>query len=309
MSDELDDRGDRTGVRSLWRGRWLASKTSLRTRETYGAAIDEWFAHLDGADLDVWAVEPHDVDDHRNRLVARGAAPASVNRHLSTVSSFYRHVLRRARPCPIASNPVADVERLRVDTVSRRDGLTVAQARDMRAVSLTEDARTAALVHLLLGTAVRVSEAVGATVRGLGWSEDGQRTLSVVRKGGRPDVLDIQPGDWAVLDEYLSTRQEVPGGWLFATSGGRQMSRQTAYELVRHCADQVVGATKKIGPHSLRHTAATLALDAGMPIQEVQGLLRHASPSTTQRYDRAHRDRGRAAGRALAEALKEGATP
>lgn len=302
MSDGERDGG--TGVRDLWRDRWLASKTSPRTRETYGAAIDEWFARLDAAGVDWRDAEPHDVDDHRNRLVARGAAPASVNRHLATVSSFYRHVLQRARPCPIPSNPVADVERLRVDTLSRRDGLTVEQARAMRAVSLAKGARTAAVVHLLLGTAVRVSEAVGAKVGGLGWSEDGVRTLSVVRKGGRPDVLEIQPGDWAVIEEYLSTRPDVPNGWLLASSGGRQMSRQRAYELVRLCADEVVGSTKKIGPHSLRHTAATLALDAGMPIQEVQGLLRHASPSTTQRYDRGHRERGRAAGRALAKALE-----
>lgn len=288
----------------VWRDRWLASKTSERTRETYGTAIVRWFAHCDALGLDLWLIEPHDVDDYRNRLVAGGAQPATVARHLSTVSSFYRHVLRRARPSPIAANPVADVERVGVDSVSRRDGLDVVQARALRVASIGRSTRTAALVHLLLGTAVRVSEAVGATVSGLGWNERGERTLSVVRKGGRPDVVVIESGDWTVIDRYLTERADVPDGWLFASSAGRQMTRQTAYRLVREAANEVVGTTKRIGPHSLRHTAATLALDAGQPIQEVQGMLRHSSSATTERYDQRKRERGRAASRVLARVLE-----
>lgn len=290
--------------RRVWRDRWIASFTSVGTRDTYSDGIDRWFAWCDTHGLDVWDAQPHHVDGYRNMLVDRGAQPATVARHLATVSSFYRHILRRARPGPILTNPAADVDRAHVDTASRRDGLDAAQARAIRAVSIQQGPRSAALVHLLLGTALRVSEAVGASVDGLGWNTDGDCTLAVLRKGGRPDVVVIEAADWAVLGQYLVERREVPDRWLFATTGGRRMSRQTAYRLVRQAAFPVVGELKTIGPHSLRHTAATLALDAGLPVQEVQGMLRHASWATTQRYDRAARERGRGASRKLAEVYR-----
>lgn len=282
---------------SEWRRRWLLSKKSANTRETYDRDLGNWLTYCATADVDVWRAEPHHVDEYRNSLTG---APASVARQLSAISSFYRLVLRRARPCPIVANPAADVERPKVETESHRDSLNATAAVALRAAALERSPRTAALVHLLLGTAVRVSEAVNATVGGLGWSDQGDRTLEVVRKGGRPDAVVIEACDWEVIDRYLTGRPDVPGGWLFATAGGRQMTRQTAYRLIRQVADPITGPGKKIGPHSLRHTVATLALDAGEPIQEVQGLLRHSSSATTQRYDRARRERGRAASRAVA---------
>jgi site-specific recombinase XerD len=287
--------------RDVWRRRWTLASGSARTRETYERGIDAWFAFCDRAGVDVFRVEQHHVDAYRHHLA--GVAPATLARHLSTVSSFYRHVLRHGRPAPLDRNPVQWVERPRVDAASRRDGLDVAEARALRTASLARDARTAALVHLLLGTALRVSEAVGARVDGLGWSDTGDRTLAVTRKGGRPDVVVLESDDWQVVRHYLEQRPDVPDGWLLASSGGRRMSRQTAYRLVREVADEVTGRRKKVGPHSLRHTFATLALDAGQPIQEVQAALRHASAATTQRYDRASRERGRGASRAVARAV------
>lgn len=290
-------------LREVWRERWALAKKSPQTSRTYRDGIDQWFAFCDELGVDVFAVEQHHVDAYRHHL--GGHRPATVARHLSTVSSFYRHVLRHGRPAPIDRNPVEWVDRPKVESVSRRQGLDVVEAKALRVASLARGPRTAALVHLLLGTAVRVSEAVGASVDGLGWNDRGERTLAVVRKGGAPDEVVIERSDWAVIERYLTERPDVPGGHLLATTGGRRMSRQTAYRLVRQVADEVTARRKVIGPHSLRHTAATLALDAGQPIQEVQGMLRHASSATTQRYDRAWRERGRGASKAIAQLWDE----
>lgn len=289
--------------REQWRDRWLASKMSAGTRDTYRRGIDAWFAHCDHAGIDVWDAEAHHVDDYRNGLTGQ---PATIARHLATVSSFYRFVLRRGRPSPIPGNPAADVERPRVDTASRRAGLDADQACALRAAAIERDPRTAALVHLLLGTGMRVSEAVTATVDGIGWTTNGDRTLAVTRKGGAPDVVVVEPDDWQVIDTYLTGRHDVSARWLFATTGGRRMSRQTAYRLIRECADPLVKEGVKIGPHSLRHTVATLLLDAGESVQEVQGLLRHVSTATTQRYDSRFRERGRHASRALSKVYSGG---
>jgi integrase/recombinase XerD len=286
--------------RDEWARRWTASKRSSGTGSTYMRTIVAWFAFCDRAGVDVFDVEQHHVDQYRHTL--DGLSPATVARHLATVSSYYRHVLRHGRPAPIDRNPVEYADRPKVDTVSRRDGLTKEEAIAVQAAAVERGPRAAALVQLLLGTALRVSEAVDADVAGLGWNDEGDRTLAVVRKGGRPDVVVIEPDDWRVIEHYLDTRGDVPGGYLFATTGGRRMSRQTAYREVRAVADGVVEDRKTIGPHSLRHTFATLALDEGLPIQEVQGALRHSSSATTQRYDRKLRDRGRGAARAVARA-------
>lgn len=293
---------DRVALRDTWRDRWTLSKRSAETIATYRRGIDRWFAFCDREDVDVFAAEQHHVDAYWHTFPA-DASPATVARHLATVSSFYRHVLRHARPPLLDRNPAEWVERPPVESVSRRDGLDKPQAVALRAQALRQSPRTAALVHLLLGTALRVSEAVGADVTDLGFTDDGDRTLAVVRKGGAPDRVIIEPDDWPVLAAYLDGREDGP---LFLTSGGRRMSRHTAYRLVREVADRVTGPAKKIGPHSLRHSFATLALDAGESIQEVQGALRHTSSATTQRYDRASRERGRGASRAVARATREG---
>lgn len=292
---------DRVALRNTWRDRWLLSKRSAETIATYRRGIDRWFAFCDREGVDVFAAEQHHVDAYWHTF--SGLSPATVARHLATVSSFYRHVLRHARPPLMDRNPAEWVDRPPVSTVSRRDGLDEIQAPALLAAAVVDGPRTAALVHLLLGTALRVSEAVGADVADLGFADDGERTLAVTRKGGAPDQVVIEPADWAVLERYLSERGE-PGGPLFLTTGGRRMSRHTAYRLVRRVGDLTTARTKTIGPHSLRHTFATLALNAGESIQEVQGALRHTSSATTQRYDRASRERGRGASRAVARATR-----
>jgi site-specific recombinase XerD len=295
---------DQTTLRGNWRDRWLLSKRSRETISTYRRGIDRWFAFCDREGVDAFAVEQHHVDAYWHTFPA-GTSNATVARHLATVSSFYRHVLRHARPPLMDRNPAEWVARPPVSTVSQRHGLDKPQASAILSAAIDDSPRTAALVHLLLGTALRVSEAVGADVSDLGFTDDGERTLAVTRKGGAPDRVVIESTDWDVLERYLSARGE-PSGPLFLTTGGRRMSRHTAYRLVRKVGDLATVKAKTIGPHSLRHTFATLALDAGESIQEVQGALRHTSSATTQRYDRGSRERGRAASRAVARATRGG---
>ncbi len=289
--------------RSTWRDRWVEAKRSLRTRETYSRGIDGWFAWCDRNGIDVWRAEQHDVDRYRNGLAA-GYGPASIRRELATVSSFYRHVLRNGRPAPFERNPVEWVERPPRPKSSSSVALDVDETDAVRAVSIATSPRTAAVVHLLLGTAVRVSEACGATVDDLVETRDGGRLLRVTRKGGERQEVAIPSPEWEVIAHYLDTRKPVPDRWLLATTGGRRMTRQTAYRIVQETAWKVTQRTK-VGPHDLRHTTATQALDAGVAVQEVQGMLGHASAATTQLYDRHAGARGHGASRRVSELYAE----
>lgn len=289
--------------RDTVRDDWLMSQDSDRTRETYDYVTARWFDWCDGRDLDVWTVRRGHVDTWRVGLKRR-LAPGTVGKYLASVASFYAYAARDVDPAPIDHNPVANVRRPRIEKVSKADGLTPAEARALLAAAEADSPRTAALVHLFLGTAARVSEIVNARVTDLGWDE-GRRALSVTRKGGVPGKVLLRPAVWATLERYLDVRDPVPGGWLIATTGGRCMVRQTAYDIVRDLAHRSLdrGDDVKIGPHDLRHAAITLALDEGMPLHEARMFAGHARAATTERYDRRAHTRGDRAAEAVEKVL------
>jgi integrase/recombinase XerD len=75
-------------------------------------------------------------------------------------------------------------------------------------------------------------------------------------------------------------------GPIFFDNRGERLDRHAAARIVRRTARQA-GITKRIGPHTLRHAFITAALDAGVPLRDVQEAASHADPRTTMRYDRA----------------------
>jgi hypothetical protein len=116
-------------------------------------------------------------------------------------------------------------------------------------------------------------------------TERGHRTLAIVRKGGKHVTIPIAPRTGRALDLYIGER--AMGPIFLGVEGGR---------MDRYCADRMVkrlvkrgGIDKRISPHSLGHSFITAALDAGVPLRDVQEAASHADPRTTMRYDRARR--------------------
>jgi integrase/recombinase XerD len=85
------------------------------------------------------------------------------------------------------------------------------------------------------------------------------------------------------IDLAIGERIEGP---IFLAADGRRLDRHGAGRVVRRIARQA-GITKTVGPHTLRHAFITAALDAGVPLRDVQEAASHADPRTTMRYDRA----------------------
>lgn len=295
--------GHRADASSL-RAEWVLAQRSPRTRETYDRVIGLWFGWCERNGIPVLDARRRDVDAYRHyiRSPQRIGGPVgeeTEGQYLATLSSFYKYASQEG---PIEVNPVANVRRPKIPNVSRRHFLTLREARELLAASVADGPRAAALVHLLLSTGARVSEICNANCSDIGWTEDGERALLVVRKGGQRGELPILGHYWAVIESYLLGRPQGMTGPIIGTTHGR-MVRQTAYQVVRDIAD-LVTPTKRIGPHSLRHTAATLALDDGVPIQEVQGMLGHSQAATTSRYDRHRGQRGGAAFRSVGALLE-----
>jgi integrase/recombinase XerD len=139
-----------------------------------------------------------------------------------------------------------------------------------------------ALISLLALNGLRVSEATGAGIEALG-IERGHRTLVITRKGGKVVIIPLAPRTARALDLAIGERT---GGPVFLASDGRRLDRHGAGRIVRRVARRT-GITKPVGPHTLRHAFITAALDAGVPLRDVQEAASHADPRTTMRYDRA----------------------
>jgi integrase len=136
-------------------------------------------------------------------------------------------------------------------------------------------------VSLLALNGLRVSEALGVDIDALGL-ERGHRTLTVTRKGGKLVTMPLAPRVGRALDLAIGERLE---GAVFVDDAGKRLDRHAAGRIVRRIARQA-GIAKCVGPHTLRQAFITAALDAGVPLRDVQEAASHADPRTTMRYDR-----------------------
>jgi len=139
-----------------------------------------------------------------------------------------------------------------------------------------------ALVSLLALNGLRVWEATCADIEALG-CERGHRTLAITRKGGKVVTIPLAPRTARAIDLAIGERCEGP---IFLGSEGRRLDRHGAGRIVRRVARHA-GITRKAGPDTLRHAFITAALDAGVPLRDVQEAASHADPRTAMRYDRA----------------------
>jgi integrase/recombinase XerD len=140
-----------------------------------------------------------------------------------------------------------------------------------------------ALISLLALNGLRVSEATGPDIEALG-AERGHRTLVITRKGGKVVTIPLAPRTARAIDlasvnaaKDRSSWPPMATGWTGTAPGGR---------IVRLIARRAE-TSKPVGPHTLRHALITAALDAGVPLRDVQEAASHADPRTTMRYDRA----------------------
>ncbi len=162
--------------------------------------------------------------------------------------------------------------------------------------------RDRALLELLYGTGIRISEAVGLDLQDLDLED---ATMRVLGKGSKERVVPVGRGARVAVEAYLrdgrlalrgarSRRAVGAGDAVLLNSQGGRLSRQSCWTIVRR-AGQRVGLDSQLSPHVLRHSCATHMLDHGADLRVVQELLGHASISTTQVYTKVSPERLRAA--------------
>jgi integrase/recombinase XerD len=145
-------------------------------------------------------------------------------------------------------------------------------------------ARNLAILELLYGAGLRVSELIGLETSSI---DTASNTLRVTGKRNKTRMVPLPEQTSLALYEYLKNHRndlcKVPTGLVFVSRVGKKLSRQAVYSIVALAARQS-GALGSVGPHTLRHTYAVHLLKGGADLRAVQELLGHESVATTQVY-------------------------
>lgn len=263
--------------------RWIDSFESPRTRSGYAREARLYTLWCIERGLDPAHARRHDLEAYRNERTAADGSARTVARRLSAISSLYVY----GGGYGLGANPVTGVKRPKVDkSSSPSQSLARREVPQLLAVAEADSPRSAALVALLVMSALRVSEALSASIENLG-HDKGHRTLTIVGKGGAEMKIPLPPAVAVLVDQAVGDRKVGP---ILATSTGAPMDRRHAHRTIqRLCKTAGILDWQKIGPHDLRHTAVTNELDRTANIDSAQRLARHKSPNTTMLYD--HRNR------------------
>jgi integrase/recombinase XerC len=272
--------------------RYLSSerRAAARTVQTYLRdlrALEAFLAQSGGArDADQL-----DVRDLRAFLAAAPQAreAATLQRKVAALRSFYRFLLRRggARRNPAAELRSPKLKRKLPHFLGVEKAAEVVEQPDALGSGATR-ARDRALLELLYGSGLRVSELCGLDLDALDLAVGSARVLG---KGSKERIVPIGAKARAALAEYLTQRASLlprkasaqPERALFLSARGRRLGVRQVQNLVKQYGMLVTG-TRELHPHALRHSCATHLLDAGADLRSIQELLGHASLSTTQRY-------------------------
>jgi integrase/recombinase XerD len=280
---------------------WLAAERG-RSANTIAAyrrdlrAYVEWLGARSLAD-----VEARDIEAYVGHLRGDGKAPASIKRAIVAVRSLHRFL---ADEDVDVRDPAVAIEVPRVPT-----GLPKALTEDEVASLLDAVVgwdgparRDRAILEVLYGTGMRISELVGLSLGDLDLDGGLVRAFG---KGSKERIVPLVGMAHRATREWLAPSGRgamEPARWarrgdadaVFLNARGGRLTRQGAWGIIRHHGDRV-GLRDRLTPHVLRHSCATHLLDHGADIRVVQELLGHASISTTQVYTLVSTERLRSA--------------
>lgn len=213
----------------------------------------------------------------------RGIGARTQARRLSALRGLFRFAVAEGI---VDENPLADLKQPRQrrrlpNTLSEKDVERILDAADRTGTPM----RDRALLEVLYGSGLRVSEALGLSLDRVHLDE---AALRVVGKGDKERVVPLGRPARKALERYIDAerprllragaRREV-----FLSPRGNKLSRQAIFALVRRLAE-AAGLDPAPSPHGLRHAFATHLVERGADLRAVQSLLGHASISTTEVY-------------------------
>ena len=259
----------------------LAARRAPRTVEAYRRDLTQLAAWLEHP---VSSASVEELERWIAQMRADGRAATTIARRIAAVRAFFRHQMllgvRRDNPAAALVLP----KRLR--TLPRT--LSPAEAErliDAAAGTTPRAMRDRALVELMYGAGLRVSEALGLDRRAVDLDE---RIVRPVGKGGKERLVPLGRPAVESLRRYIAMgrphldRRHRPE--LFLNARGGPLTRAGAFLILRRLAGKAGLEPERVHPHLLRHSFATHLLEGGADLRSVQEMLGHADLSTTELY-------------------------
>jgi integrase/recombinase XerD len=259
----------------------LAARRAPRTVDAYRRDLTHFAAWLGSpparADLE-------DLEHYLADLRAHGLAPATLARRGAALRAFFRHLTLLGDR---ADNPAAELD---LPRRTRRLPRTLSPGEAERLIEAASGTtpralRDRALVELLYGAGLRVSEAVGLERAGIDLEE---RLVRALGKGSKERLVPIGREATEALRRYLSRGRPFLDvrhrPELFLNARGGALTRAGAFLILRKLAEKAGLEPERVHPHLLRHSFATHLLEGGADLRSVQEMLGHADLSTTELY-------------------------
>ncbi len=257
-----------------------------KSRETYYWGMVQYFRWMQESGHAMKSMTPADVMSFKNFMVKKRLSPLTIGSYLTAVRQFYKWTENTM----LYPNIARSVKPPRGKKGFRKMHLNETEASDMLAYLKSKSLRDYAMVNLILRTGLRTIEVVRADVEDIRHKR-GRRILKVWGKGydDKDNFVILGDAVWNPIQEYLNTRglqsKKEP---LFVTDGkghrGARMSTRSVQYVCKESMKAIGLEGHEYSAHSLRHTTAVLILKNGGDWQDVQRVLRHSSPATSQIY-------------------------
>ena len=274
----------------------VVRRLSPATVRAYASDLRQLIETVDASGID----DPRDIDlellrDWLWRATQRGDSRATLARRAAAARGWFAWLLENEHITADPSLRLVTPKRGRsLPRVATTDAVsqTLDELREAATAGDVIAARNSALLELLYGAGIRVAEVCGLDLNDLDLE---RQTARVLGKGAKERVVPYGRPAADAVRRYVeisrpvlaarSTRAPhavVEPALLLGARGGR-LGPRAAYDVVSRALGPALGSTA-VGPHTLRHTAATHLLDGGADLRSVQELLGHASLGTTQIY-------------------------
>ena len=251
---------------------------SPNTVEAYTSDLDNFFSHIAAEPSTVSTQDILDYLAENARLSKR-----SQSRLLSSLRSFFDWLVmegdRKDNPCDPVDSP--KLGRYLPEVLSVDEVTSIIDSVDL---SKWTGKRDKAILEILYGCGLRVSEAVGLKISNVYLDEGFVR---VVGKGDKERIVPMGEMAAAAVREYMAVRPDPASPQyddiLFLNRFGKAISRVALFNMVKNQA-MAAGVNKEISPHTFRHSFATHLIENGADLRVVQEMLGHESILTTEIY-------------------------
>jgi integrase/recombinase XerC len=263
---------------------------SVHTVRAYMGDLDSFFEHLERIDLsDFASLELSHIRSWLANQQVKGGARTTLSRRATSIRLFTKWATKKGYLVKDIGATLATPKGAR----TLPDVLTVADASlamDAMAARVGEEdgpisKRDAAMLEILYASGARVSELCGLDLEDIDYE---RQTIRVLGKGNKERTIPIGKPAMRALEAWLQEGREILAGTkseraVFLGARGKRIDQRTVRTMVYHALAALEGV-EKMGPHALRHSAATHLLEGGADLRTVQEILGHASLATTQIY-------------------------